>query len=206
MLYLCFVLGSAQLLSGWAPNQTYHDNAAWWLSWIDGLVIAVSATSLQLSLLFKPTIILLKQWSCEIENDAVMFEWEQRSIQNITIHLFGCFPLPTVGQGVFSMTHYYTEDAPPLTGTGGLTDSYHGVTRQGTVVPDIVSVTVVPSHDSLPVPLGRGPKVPVLDGVRMIFWRDNLVYCLENAIFKERLREGWSYLTFPSSSGLFSHK
>ena len=124
MLYLCFVLGSAQLLSGWAPNQTYHDNAAWWLSWIDGLVIAVSATSLQLSLLFKPTIILLKQWSCGIENDAVMFEWEQRSIQNITIHLFGCFPLPTVGQGVFSMTHYYTEDAPPLTGTGGLTDSY----------------------------------------------------------------------------------
>ena len=78
-------------------------------------------------------------------------------------------PLPTIDLEVFSMTHYYTEDAPPLTGTGGLTDSNHGVTRQDTVVPDIVSGTVVPSHDSLPVTLGRGPKVPVLDGVKMIF-------------------------------------
>ena len=81
----CFGLGSAQLLSGWAPNQTYHDKAAWWLSWIDGLVIVVSETSLQLFLFFKPTILLLQQWSCQKENDAVMFEWEQKSIKNIAI-------------------------------------------------------------------------------------------------------------------------
>ena len=66
------------------------------------------------------------------------------------------------------MTHYYTEDAPPLTGTGGLTDSYHGVTGQETDVPDISGI-VVSSHDSLPVSLGRGPEVSVLEGVKMIF-------------------------------------
>ena len=46
--------------------------------------------------------------------------------------------------------------------------SNHGVPRQETVVPDISGI-VVSSHDSLPVSLGRGPEVSVLDGVKMIF-------------------------------------
>ena len=57
--------------------------------------------------------------------------------------------------------------------TGGPNDSNHGVTRRGTVVPDIVSGTDVPGHED-----GRGPEIPVLNGVRIIFWRDNLVYFL----------------------------
>ena len=56
---------------------------------------------------------------------------------------------------------------------GGPNDNNHGVTRHDTVVPDIVSGTDVPGHED-----GRGPDIPVLDGVRIIFWWDNLVYFL----------------------------